>query len=347
MTVQAGEGERHVVVTGGAGYIGSVLVGALLRGGWWVTVVDDLLFGGDSLLAYQPDPAFHFIKGDVCRARAVKRAAQEAARRGAPSPAAVVHLAAIVGFPACQAVGRERVWETNTEAVARVFEEAEAVGCERMVLASTYSTYGQSLDGRPVDEDSPLRPQSLYAETKVAAEMVLREAGATARCAPLVFRLATVFGVSPRMRFDLIINQFVYEAYSRGELRIFQRDYSRSFIHVRDVAAGILLGLKAPLERIRGETYNLGSDEANHTKDEIVALVRRALPETRVRHEKRSFGGDMRDVRVSYAKVREGLGFVPQINVEQGIAEVLGLLRSGLIRDPDSERYRNARPLLN
>ncbi len=338
----AGPSEGHVIVTGGAGYVGSVLTGQLLRHGYWVTVVDDLHYGGESLLAYVPEPRFTFVRADVCRPGTLQQAGRAAADHGAPAPTAVVHLAAIAGFPACDALGRETTWRYNVESVQRVFDDAEAMGIERFVFSSTYSNYGVGADGVLVTEDSPLNPQSLYAETKIAAEDLLLQAARSGRCAPLIFRFATIFGVSPRMRFDLIVNQFVLEAFTRGELLIYQRHQSRSFVHIQDIAAGVLLGLKAPVEDIRGQIYNLGSEVGNHTKDGIVDMIRRALPETRVLYKDMLVGGDMRDVRVSFAKVRHMLGFRTERSVEQGIGEVLGLLRSGLIRDPLSDRYRNA-----
>jgi nucleoside-diphosphate-sugar epimerase len=338
-----GRSGRHILVTGGAGYIGSVLVGCLLRRGDWVTVVDNLLFGGESLLAYLSEPAFSFVRADVCRPGAVQQAAREAAARGAPSPSAVVHLAALAGYPACQEVGREIAWHANVDGVRQVFDQAERMGAERLVFSSTYSNYGLAPDGVPVTEEMALNPQSLYAETKIAAEEYLLGQTPGARCAPLIFRFATLFGVSPRMRFDLLVNQFVLEAFRRGELMIYQRHYSRSFVHIRDIAAGLMIGLDAPVERIRQQVYNLGSDDSNLTKDEIATLICEALPETHVRYEDLSYGGDMRDLRVSFVKVRQRLGFQARVSVREGIQEVLSLLRSGLISDPESDRFRNAR----
>jgi nucleoside-diphosphate-sugar epimerase len=239
-------------------------------------------------------------------------------------------------------VGRDVAWRYNVEATRRVFDAAERAGARRFVFASTYSNYGLSPTGEPVREDSPLHPQSLYAETKIAAEELLVGQARNARCAPLVFRFATLYGISPRTRFDLIVNQFVLEAFTRRQLVIYQRGYSRSFVHVRDVAGGIRLALDAPETDVRGEIYNLGSDDGNYTKDEIVALVQKHLPDTTVRHADLSFGGDMRDIVVSFAKVRERLGFRPKHSVEDGVVEVRDALATGLLKDPSDARYRNA-----
>jgi len=323
----------HVLITGGAGYIGSLLTGVLLSQGATVTVLDKLMFGGESLLGYWHRPEFRFVAADVTT---------DDVARHFEGVDAVVHLAAIVGFPACQAVGRDVAWRYNVESVRRVFDHAERAGVGRFVFASTYSNYGLSPTGEPVREDSPLHPQSLYAETKIAAEEFLVGQAKNARCAPLLFRFATLFGLSPRTRFDLIVNQFVLEAFTRRSLVIYERGYSRSFVHVRDVTAGICTGLAAEEKAVRGEIYNLGSDEGNFTKDQIVALVQKHMPETTVRYENLSFGGDMRDIVVSFAKIREGLGFHTTRSVEDGVVEIRDALVSGLIQDPKDARYRNA-----
>ncbi len=334
----------HALITGGAGYIGSLLTGVLLNQGWSVTVVDDLLFGGASLLGYWHHPRFRFAKGDVCDPTTL-RASADGLRVGDLPPArfdAVIHLAAIVGFPACQMVGPQVAWRYNFEGTKRVFAAAEAARADRFVFASTYSNYGLSADGAPVTEESPLNPQSLYAETKIAAEQFLRNETNGAATTPILFRFATLFGVSPRTRFDLIVNQFVLEAITRRKLIIYQRGYARSFVHVRDVCDAVLLGLTAPLATVNREIFNVGGDTGNYTKDEIVALVQRYVEGTVIEYKDLTFGGDMRDIRVSFAKIRERLGFVPKISVEQGIQEVAGVLLNGVIKDALDSQYRNA-----
>ena len=327
---------RHVLITGGAGYIGSLLTGELLRNNYQVTVLDKLLFGGDSLLNYLSDPNFHFAKVDVWEPRALKESIKHLS-----VPDAVVHLAAIVGFPACQAVGQQVAWRYNVEATQHVFEQAEELGVKRFVFASTYSNYGRSPDGNLVTEETPLNPQSLYAETKIAAENLLLE-HRNAGCAPLIFRLATLYGISPRTRFDLIINQFVLDAFTKHELLIYQRGYSRSFVHVRDVVAGLVLGLNAHEEKVRGQIYNLGTEDGNYRKDQIVDLVLKRLPEIIVRYKDLTFGGDMRDISVSFEKVRRELEYKTTFTVDDGVREVLHALQTGLIKNPHDERFRNA-----
>ena len=326
---------KHIVITGGAGYIGSLLTSELLRLGHSVTVLDSLLFGGESLTPFMAYPNFRFVKIDVTQPHALSNA-----MRATKQADALVHLAGIVGFPACQSIGRDAAWRYNVEAVQHVYEQATDLGVERFVFSSTYSNYGLSDDGSPVNESTPLHPQSLYAETKIAAEEYLLRQTAVA---PLIFRFATLYGISPRTRFDLILNQFVLDAFSKRELIIYQRGYSRSFVHVQDVIRGIILGLDAPLETVRGQVYNLGASNGNLTKDEIVGLVLKRLPETTVTYKDLTFGGDMRDITVSFEKIERELGFEATLTPDDGVREVLYALKSGLIRNPQDGRYRNAR----
>lgn len=209
------------------------------------------------------------------------------------------------------------------------------------MFASTYSNYGLSPDGKPVTEETPLNPQSLYAETKIAAEEFLL-AQKDAVIAPLLFRFATLYGISPRTRFDLIVNQFVLDAFTKRSLIIYQRGYSRSFVHIRDVVRGVIMGIEAETSKIRGQVFNLGTENGNYSKDDIVRLVLKRMPETVVEYKDLTFGGDMRDITVSFEKIRNTLGFETTLDVDNGVREVLFALKSGLIRNPIDDRYRNA-----
>lgn len=172
----------------------------------------------------------------------------------------------------------------------------------RFVFSSTYSNYGAAEDGRPVTEESPLYPQSIYAKTKIAAERYLLEQAPSARCAPVIFRFATLFGPSPRTRFDLIINQFVLEAIRERKLVIYQKDYNRSFVHIRDTIRSVMLALEAPLEKIRGQVFNVGSNLGNLSKEEIARLVQKYVPAVEVEYKDLSYNSDMRDVKVLFVR---------------------------------------------
>ena len=329
--------ERHILITGGAGYIGSILTSELLRANYRVTVLDSLLFGGESIVPFLNHPNFHFVKADVTENRAVR----DSLKRDWQKPDTVIHLAAIVGFPACQAVGKQVAWKYNVEATKNVYGQSADLGVERFVFASTYSNYGLSEDGKPVTEESPLNPQSLYAETKIASEEFLLAQKDTVT-APLLFRFATLYGISPRTRFDLIVNQFVLEAFTKRSLIIYQRGYSRSFVHIRDVVRGVMMGIEADKDIVRGQVFNLGTENGNYSKNDIVGLVLKRMPETIVEYKDMSFGGDMRDITVSFEKIKRVLGFDTTLNVDDGVREVLFALKSGLIRNPTDDRYRNA-----
>jgi nucleoside-diphosphate-sugar epimerase len=329
--------DRHVLITGGAGYIGSILTSELLRANYRVTVLDSLLFGGESIVPFLHHPNFHFVKADVTENRAVR----DSLKRDWKKPDAVVHLAAIVGFPACQAVGKQVSWKYNVEATKNVYGQSADLGVERFVFASTYSNYGLSEDGKPVTEESPLNPQSLYAETKIAAEEFLLSQKDSV-CAPLLFRFATLYGISPRTRFDLIVNQFVLDAFTKRSLIIYQRGYSRSFVHIRDVVRGVIMGLEAGQEKVRDQVFNLGTDNGNYSKNDIVNFILRRMPETVVEYKDLTFGGDMRDITVSFEKIKRVLGFDTTLDVDDGVREVLFALKTGLIKDPSDDRYRNA-----
>lgn len=329
--------DRHILITGGAGYIGSLLTSELLRQNYRVTLLDSLLFGGESILPFMSHPNFHFLKSDVTEPRVIR----DAVKKDWGKPDAVVHLAGIVGFPACQAVGKQVAWKYNVEATKQVYGQAADLGVERFVFASTYSNYGLSEDGNPVTEETPLNPQSLYAETKIASEEYLL-AQKDSVCAPLLFRFATLYGISPRTRFDLIVNQFVLEAFTKRQLIIYQRGYSRSFVHIRDVVRGVIIGLEAEQSKIRGQVFNLGAENGNYSKNDIVGYVLKRMPETIVEYKDMSFGGDMRDISVSFEKIKRVLGFEPTLNVDDGVREVLFALKTGLIKDPTDDRYRNA-----
>ncbi len=324
---------RHIVVIGGAGYIGSVLVSALLDQGNRVTVIDDLWFGGESLLPFLPVQRFRLVKEDVTTSRELDRVMQ-----GADG---VVHLAALVGFPACDRAGRETTWRVNVEATQRVYAAAVHGGVRRFIYASSYSNYGHAEGDAMVTEESPLFPQSLYAESKIAAERFLLDQAVQHGVSTVCLRLATVFGLSPRTRFDLMVNQFVLEAFSKRQLVLYQQDFKRSFVHVRDVARAMALVLDAPDDQVRGQVFNIGSEKLNTTKSYLVELLRKHWTDIQIEMRDLNFGGDMRSLHVSFEKARSILGFEAQLSLEEGINELCWALENRVIQEPQSDRYRN------
>ena len=327
-----------VLVTGGAGYIGSALVSALLKQGATVTVLDDLWFGGEAILPFLSFDTFRLVKCDLSADSIPGDVMNDAD--------CLVHLAAVVGFPACEKAGRDFVWRNNVQGTQRLYEIAKNSRVKRVVFSSSYSNYGESKDGVPVTEDSPLYPKSLYAESKIEAERFLLNQADPQGPAPICLRLATVFGVSPRTRFDLIVNQFVLEAYTKEYVELYQENFKRSFVHVQDVVQAILCVMGAPLDRVRNQVFNVGSEKLNTSKQELIDLIRTYVPRLRVEYRNASFAGDMRSIHVSFEKMRKILRFETQINMDQGIKELLWTLRNRIISDPLSERYRNHSAIL-
>ncbi len=321
----------NVLVTGGAGYIGSTLVPLLLGKGERVRVYDALLHGGQSLLGVWSHPAFEFVGGDI-RDPALVRAALAGVD-------AVVHLAAIVGDPACaRAPALARA--VNLEASMMLIAESERAGVERFVFASTCSNYGKMRDpNQYVDEASALAPLSLYAETKVEVERALRDAGRRGRLCATPLRLATVFGVSPRMRFDLTVNEFTAAMVMDKRLTVYGEQFWRPYIHVRDAARGIACVLAAPKATVCNVEFNVGCTDQNYQKRQLVELIRPYAPDATVEYVHKD--EDPRDYRVSFARIRERLGFEVTVRVPEGIREVARLVNEGVLGDLDSARYRN------
>jgi nucleoside-diphosphate-sugar epimerase len=283
-----------------------------------VRAFDSLLFGGQSLLGVWPDPKFRLIRGDMRDREAVADALQ--------GVDAVVHLAAIVGDPNC-AREPELARAVNLDASLSLIDQAERAGVSRFIFASTCSNYGRMADADGwVDETSPLTPVSLYAETKVAVERALfeRPMGSMATTA---LRFATVFGVSPRMRFDLTVNEFTRSLVTDRHLVVFGEQFWRPYVHVRDVARAVALVLAAPRDYVDRDVFNVGDTDQNFQKQQLVELMRPYAPDAIVEYVRRE--EDPRDYRVSFEKIRRRLGFRITIPVAEGIAEVARLVESG------------------
>jgi nucleoside-diphosphate-sugar epimerase len=321
----------RVAITGVAGYLGSVLSSELLARGHEVSGLDNLMRGGDALVGMYGNPAFSFCPGDIRDDDAVKRTITGAD--------AVVHLAAIVGDPAC-ARDPALAWAVNDTASLRLVEASLERRVPRFVFASTCSNYGKMGNGyRFVDETSPLKPLSVYAETKVAVERFLLERAWPPGFIATVLRLATLHGLSYRPRFDLTVNEFSAELLKRGMLTVYGERFWRPYVHVRDASRAIVSVLEAPPELVRAEVFNVGSTEENYQKGHLAKMIVQRVPHAQVRYVHKE--EDPRDYRVCFDKIRRVLGFVPQRSVEFGIDEVLGALRDGVVGNPFEPRFRN------
>jgi nucleoside-diphosphate-sugar epimerase len=290
-------------VTGGAGYIGSVLVPLLLDNGYNVRVLDNLMYGGSSLLPAVRNPNFEFVCGDVRDLRVVRDAAKGCE--------VVIHLAAIVGFPACRR-HPELATSVNVKGTEVV---AQALGHDRLVLfGSTGSNYGALVD-EICTEETPLNPASLYGKTKTSAEEYIRE-----HCDTIAYRFATAFGVSPRMRLDLLVNEFVYTALKMRYLVIYEAHFMRTFIHVHDIARSFIFGIDNA-DRMRGQIYNVGSEDMNYSKKELCEMIRDRT-DCYLHYADVGEDADKRNYVVSYEKC-DRLGFRTTITLQEGIDELM------------------------
>ena len=324
----------RLLVTGGAGYIGSILVRDLLDAGHHVVCVDNLRFGGESLIDIWRHPRFTFHKCDITDHAAVDGILAEGHLDG------VIHLAAIVGDPACKKEP-ELANAINWDASVHLLDAARRTGVSRFVFASTCSNYGKMSDPEGyVSEDSPLAPVSLYAELKVKFEqLMLRDIPKSADFSPTSLRFSTVFGLSPRMRFDLTVNEFTKFLALGEELVVFGEQFWRPYCHVSEFSRAIQAVLDAPRERVAYEVFNVGSTAENYTKKMIVEALLQQIPEGRVRYVQKN--EDPRDYRVDFSKIKNVLGFEPRLKVPDGIREVREVLQLGVITEPNHRRYSN------
>ena len=322
---------KRILVTGGAGYIGSVLCRKLLKAKYKVRVIDHLRFGQDSLHEILNHPDFELIVADIRDRPAVDQAMKDVD--------GVVHLASIVGDPACQKEP-QLAKETNLDASKYLLAAARNNKAQRFVFASTCSNYGKMLDPNgSVDEDSPLRPVSLYAQLKVEFENHMLNADYPEDFTVVGLRFATAYGLSPRMRFDLTVNEFTKDMTLGKELIVFGEQFWRPYCHIEDLSQSCLTALEAPRETVHKNVFNVGDNEENYQKKTIVELLEKRLPEAKYKYVHKD--EDPRDYRVNFDKIRRDLGFKVSKNVPNGIDEIMAALRSGSLKDPDSAAYKN------
>ncbi|MEM7035337.1 MAG: NAD(P)-dependent oxidoreductase [Bacteroidota bacterium] len=320
---------QTVLVTGAAGYIGSVLCRQLLAAGYRVRGLDSLLFGGVSIVDLMSLDEFAFVKADIRDAAAVAKALE--------GVDAVVHLAAIVGDPACKKFPREAS-EVMNEGTKALHQASIKAGVGHFVFASTCSNYGISDGNSLISEDTPLNPQSHYARLKVGFEEYLMEQS-KGEMSWTVLRFATVYGYSPRLRFDLTVNHFTRDMSLGEELLVFDENLWRPYCHVEDLAASVGLVLNAGAEKMDGQVFNVGDSEENYTKKTIVGEILKVAPDAVVKYGDR--GGDVRNYRVDFSRIASTLGFQITKRVPDGVRELNKLVTSGLLADPFDSTYKN------
>jgi nucleoside-diphosphate-sugar epimerase len=320
------ESVRQVLVLGGAGYLGSVVVARLLKRGFKVRILDSFLFGEESLEDVRTHAGCELVRGDVRDIGAVVKAMRACD--------AVVHLAAIVGDPACDD-NKQLAMEVNRAATRMLADVARGCGVRRFVFASSCGVYGESES--QLDETSSVNPLSVYAQTKVDSENILL-AALGRDFAPTILRLGTLFGLSPRMRFDLVVNLFVARAASSGKITVLNGNQWRPFLHVQDAARAVAACLEAETGAVSGEIFNVGSVALNLQIEQLGAAIARVVPGTEI---VRIENADRRNYRVSFEKIERVLNFQCERTLESGIEEIYAAIQSGLIADFTTEQFNN------
>jgi nucleoside-diphosphate-sugar epimerase len=329
-SVSGGGPDRTALVIGGAGYIGSALLPKLLASGYRVRVLDLLLYGTGPIEQLLDDPRVEIIRADFRHVDSLVKA-----MRGVDQ---VVHLGGIVGDPACS-LDEELTIDVNLTASRLIAEVAKGHGIRHFIFASTCSVYGAS--DQVLDENSTLNPLSLYAKSKVASEKVLLSM-ADDTFTPIIVRFATIYGLSGRTRFDLVVNLLAAKAVFEGSIPVFGGSQWRPFLHVDDAAVAVCQLLRMPAGR-GAEIYNVGSNKENYTIDQIAEIIKEYLPDAEI--IRRNDETDNRNYRVNFSKIEIMVGFKPQWNVAAGTRQVIEAIRTGQVVDYTETRYSNVKLL--
>jgi nucleoside-diphosphate-sugar epimerase len=320
---------KHVLVIGGAGYVGSALIPKVLDRGYRVRLLDCFLYGRDPIKPFMQHPNLETHQGDFRNVDTVV-----AAMRDVDS---VIHLGAIVGDPAC-ALDEELTIQINLIATRMIAQVAKGNGISRFVFASSCSVYGAS--DQLLDERSALNPVSLYARSKIASENVLMSFRGDG-FEPVILRFGTIYGLSGRTRFDLVVNLLAAKALVDKVVTVFGKDQWRPFLHVHDASRSVLTALDAPSQAVAPVIFNVGCNEQNRTLGQVGELITTMVPGSVLHCTEENV--DRRNYRVDFQRIREGLGFQPVWTIEAGVQQVLDAMRSGKIVDYQDARYSNVK----
>ncbi len=320
---------RKILVIGGAGYIGSALLPKLLDAGYQVRLLDLFLFGKEPIAKVLGHPNLEIVQADF---RHVDKLVE--VMRGVDQ---VIHLGAIVGDPACS-LDQELTVEVNLMATRVIAEVAKGSGIRRFCFASTCSVYGAS-DGL-LEERSEVNPISLYAQSKLASEKILLHL-ADESFSPVILRFGTVYGLSGRTRFDLVVNLLTAKAVVDKKITLFGGDQWRPFLHVDDAALALLKAVEAPTDLVHGEIFNVGSFEQNYRLGDAAKIIQSVIPDAEI--VDMGADTDFRNYRVDFSKISKMLGFAPHWTLEAGIRQVLTALRSESVRDYRNAMYSNVK----
>jgi nucleoside-diphosphate-sugar epimerase len=315
-----------ILITGGAGYLGSVITKRMLDEGHEVVVLDKLIFNQTSLLGYTYTSKFKFIYGDVRNEKLLEKLCNEAD--------VIIPLAAIVGFPACDA-DPKLAKEINFQQIVNIVKFTNGKG-KKILYPNTNSGYGIGIGQTECTEESPLNPISVYGQTKCEAENFLMTSTDA-----IIFRLATVFGVSTRMRTDLLVNDFVYKAITDKYIVVFEKTFKRNFIHIRDVASAFIFMLDR-YDTYKGEIFNVGLSDANFSKQELLEKIQTHVKDFAVSYNDYYEDPDKRDYIVSNDKI-ERTGWRPHMDLDKGIKELI--MAYQMIVPKMGAEFRNGFPL--
>jgi nucleoside-diphosphate-sugar epimerase len=323
---------KNILVIGGAGFIGSILTRKLLKEGYGVIILDKFLYVEDSLKEIEDNPNLKIIKGDTRHIEDISKAISTAD--------AVVHLAELVGDPAC-AINPRVTLDINYFATSLIAQICKKHQINRMIYMSSCSVYGSPGNDSLLSENSPLNPVSLYAKMKIESEKKLKELE-DSNFKPTIFRLSTVFGASPRPRFDLVVNTFIAKAIKDKKITVFGGDQWRPNIHAEDVSDAIILALGAPLNVVGGEIFNVGSESLNYTINGLAKIITDEFSDCELIIDNKEI--DKRNYKVSFKKIRNKLNFVPKKSIKDAILEIGEMIEKNKI-NIHSEKYHNLKLL--
>ena len=295
-----------VLITGGAGYIGTSLIPQVLNNGYEVTVFDNLIHGGNQLLPFFNHKNFNFVKGDIRDEKQLREVVRE--------KDIVIHLAAIVGFPACR-MNPQLARDVNVQGTINLINVCDKN--QIIFYGSTGSNYGAVTE--ICTEETPLNPLSLYGETKTEAEQLLLDRDNT-----IAYRFATAFGVSPRLRLDLLVNDFANKCIRDGYLVVYEKNFMRTFIHVDDISRCFIFGMNN-IDKMINNVYNVGDDSMNYSKEQVCNMIGEKT-NAFIHYEEIGEDADKRNYIVSYDKIKS-LGFKTQISMKAGINQVIETLK--------------------
>jgi nucleoside-diphosphate-sugar epimerase len=327
--------KERVLVIGGAGFLGTVLTGRLLKKGYPVRILDSFIYGKNSVKKFTVDENVEIIEGDIRNIETVNKTMD--------GIGAVIHLAAVVGDPA-GAKRPEQTIETNYLASQVIASACKMKGINRFIYASTCSVYGisKSANGE-LDENAELNPVSLYAKTKISSEESIMQL-VDEKFAPTIMRMSTLYGNSPRMRFDLVVNTMTMTAYTDKHIKVFGGKQWRPLLHVDDAADSYIKVLEADVKIIRGKIYNVGSEVQNYRIQQVADMTVEAINEltgTEIPLKTETADVDARDYRVSFKKIQNELGFEVKRSISEAVKDIYSNLESGVIKDPKQKVYYN------